>query len=210
MWLYQASVEVLQFLMNIFANICGCGIHSYIAIRIIANYDKMTQYKGFIVAQSTIFFIDATICLLLNYVHAGDNIYYGLPFLPLSFDVFTTLGSIYEVVLQIEAALLSIFNVYRTCVIVRPRFKYMYYIIAISINVVSYALSRMFMIFLKLEYQIASVAISATSALPTIICYVVIQRFFRDINSSDHVKKMQSKLSLGLLMQVALFEMPSY
>lgn len=142
MWEYESPAELLQFIMNLLATTCSCGIHSYIAIRIVANYDKVTQYRSFVVAQSTVFFVDSVGWFLLNYVsvpshsswkywffssqlmtssqvYTEGGLKYGLPFLSLSPQGYSAVTCVLRIVLQMEIALLSIFNIYRTTVIMR-------------------------------------------------------------------------------------------
>ncbi|EYB94687.1 hypothetical protein Y032_0168g175 [Ancylostoma ceylanicum] len=154
MWEYKTCAEVLQFVMNILSSICSCGIHLYIVIRLVANFDKMSQYKGFIVAQSLVYVIDSVTVSLLNYVWMNDeHDSYGLPFLPISQQTVSALMILMQIVLRIEV---------------------------------------------ELDYM--SMLLSTLEGLPVFVCYLTTHQHFKCISSSDRVKRMQSKLSAGLLM----------
>ncbi|KAL6737152.1 hypothetical protein Aduo_010821 [Ancylostoma duodenale] len=135
--------------MNVLSTLCGCGIHLYIIIRLVANFDKMSQYKGFIVAQSVVYVIDSLIVLLFNYVYSDELESFGLPFLPISQQTATVLRILMQVVVELD---------------------------------------------------FISMLLTTFEALPVFVCYVIIYRHFRNITTSDRVRRMQNKLSAGLLM----------
>lgn len=58
------------------------------------------------------------------------------------------------------------------------------------------------MYYIKAELLYISIMMLPTSAAPTIICYIITRRHFKNNWSSEKVRKMQCKLSLGLLLQV--------
>lgn len=59
---------LVQYVSNILAAICSCGIHLYIIVRLISNYYKLSHYRIFVVAQSTVYIIDSVEKLITNKV----------------------------------------------------------------------------------------------------------------------------------------------
>ncbi|RCN49379.1 hypothetical protein ANCCAN_04631 [Ancylostoma caninum] len=76
--------------------------------------------------------------------------------------------------------------------------------IVVLITTVSYTTSLVAGFTHSADLRQTSILLGAINALPTIICYVLIRRHFRGISSSDSVKRMQSKLSMGLLLELVL------
>ncbi|EYC16737.1 hypothetical protein Y032_0032g2464 [Ancylostoma ceylanicum] len=89
-------------------------------------------------------------------------------------------------------------------ILLSPRFEILWYVMVISISAVSYVTTLASFFIESAELRQVSLLLEAINALPTIFCYVIIRRHFRGIRSSDTVKRMQSKLSLGLVLQLLL------
>ncbi|RCN30167.1 hypothetical protein ANCCAN_24064 [Ancylostoma caninum] len=53
-----------------------------------------------------------------------------------------------------------------------------------------------------LHYYAMAMTVGATA--PTVFCYLAVKRYFKDVPSSNHVKRMQTKFSHGFLVQVSL------
>lgn len=46
--------------------------------------------------------------------------------------------------------------------------------------------------------------VAVSAVLPTVLCYQAVKRYFKEFPSSDEVKRMQTKLSHGFLLQVSI------
>ncbi|KAL6736760.1 hypothetical protein Aduo_007074 [Ancylostoma duodenale] len=198
---YDRPIEYVQYGLNVAAAICNCCIHLYIVIRLIVNYDKLSHYRNFVVAQSSVYIIGSVIMFLTNYVYCDGILTYGQPFLPLSPHFVGIMMCAMEVVSQLETTLLAIFNIYRTAVIVRSNHAMFFYIIVVVIAIISYATTLISGLTQNVALRYVALAFTSSGFLPTIVCYFIIRQHFKVIKSSDIVKRMQSKLSLGLLLQ---------
>ncbi|RCN49378.1 hypothetical protein ANCCAN_04630 [Ancylostoma caninum] len=194
---------MVQYASNVLAVVCSCGFHSFIIIRIIANYYKLSHYRNFVVAQSAVYILDSVIKFITNKADCGIFTTYALSFISYYPEVMNVLKYCAEAISQLEMTLLAVFNIYRTATIVSPRFEILWYVMVISITTVSYVTTLVSFFINSGELREVSLLLQAVNAIPTIICYVVIRWHFRGIRSSDLVKRMQSKLSLGLVLQVS-------
>ncbi|KAL6736763.1 hypothetical protein Aduo_007077 [Ancylostoma duodenale] len=196
--------EIVQYASNVIAVVCSCGFHSFIIIRIIANYYKLSHYRNFVVAQSAVYILDSVIKFIRNKALCGVMTNYVLSFVSYNPEVMEVFKYCAEAISHLEMTLLAIFNIYRTATIVSPRFEILWYVMVISITAVSYVTTLVSFFINSGELREVSLLLQAVNALPTVICYVVIRWHFRGIRSSDIVKRMQSKLSFGLLLQLLL------
>ncbi|EYB99253.1 hypothetical protein Y032_0124g1244 [Ancylostoma ceylanicum] len=138
---------------------------------------------------------------LTNYVYCSGVLTYGQPFLPLSPHVVGIMMCAMEVISQLETTLLAIFNIYRTTVIVRSKYAVYFYIIVVVVAVISYGASLVSGLTQEIALRYVALALMSSGFLPTIVCYFMVRQHFKLINSSDIVRRMQSKLSLCLLLQ---------
>ncbi|RCN49383.1 hypothetical protein ANCCAN_04635 [Ancylostoma caninum] len=76
-----------------------------------------------------------------------------------------------------------------------------FYIIVVVIAIISYVTSLLSGFTQNVTLRYVALVLTSSGFLPTIVCYFIIRQHFKMINSSDIVKRMQSKLSLGLLLQ---------
>ncbi|KAL6736762.1 hypothetical protein Aduo_007076 [Ancylostoma duodenale] len=154
--------------------------------------------------QSTVYIVDSLIKFILNKANCSRMVIYALPFVPYFPELTGLLRAGAEAISHLEMTLLAIFNLYRMAVIVRPRFTILWYALVVVITTVSYTISLVSGFTHSARLRQISILLCALNALPTIICYTIIRRHFRGISSSDSVKRMQSKLSVGLLLELTL------
>ncbi|KAL6735719.1 hypothetical protein Aduo_006133 [Ancylostoma duodenale] len=80
-----------------------------------------------------------------------------------------------------------------------------YYLLVTLATLLAIAATRS-VFYLELEaLQYYAMAVAVSAVVPTVLCHLAIKRYFRNIPCSDDVKRMQTKLSHGLLLQMALF-----
>ncbi|KAL6730565.1 hypothetical protein Aduo_001528 [Ancylostoma duodenale] len=205
MWAYDTPVTLTQLVSNILAAMFGFSVHLYVAIRTIANCEKMSHNRRFVVAISAVYIVDLAIELLLNEIYGYEFISYGLQFLafrPHSASFWFI--HILRVTRELEVALLAIFNAYRTIVIIKPKIAFILCVVVTLIPMASYTTSLICWLIDSVELLYVSILMLPTNAVTTVICYVITRRYFKNSCTSEEVRKMQCRLSLGLLLQIVL------
>ncbi|RCN38333.1 hypothetical protein ANCCAN_15746 [Ancylostoma caninum] len=163
-------------------------------------------------AQSMVYFADTTLTFFLNFISVDlyvDPV--GQPFLPLSKYVANTLFCVALAIKCIELALGTVFNIYRTFIALRPTAERTLLVNLLPITagivialttssatlLVIGGLTQKFRGFEE-EYVVAS---TMSGIIPTLFCYILIERHFKNLQITDQVRKMQRKFSLGFALQ---------
>ncbi|EYC33342.1 hypothetical protein Y032_0002g733 [Ancylostoma ceylanicum] len=80
-----------------------------------------------------------------------------------------------------------------------------FYYCLVALATVFATLGTTSVFFSKLEaLQYYAAAVAVTAVVPTVLCYLAVKRYFKNISCSDDVKRMQTKLSHGFLLQLGL------
>uniref|UniRef100_A0A7I4YD20 G_PROTEIN_RECEP_F1_2 domain-containing protein n=1 Tax=Haemonchus contortus TaxID=6289 RepID=A0A7I4YD20_HAECO len=203
MSLAEKTSEILQYINTVVACSSSIFIHGYIIRRIKLNATSFTNYRNFLVLQSTVYIVGSVLGLILNErttLKLEDRT--GYPFFVLPSWLTSVISAACDFIDVGEVMLLTLFNIHRVLIFSRPRKIGLLYIIGLPIAFFGSILVGVLDAFFQDISYYSSCTYYAVTLTIVLVCYFILRRHFRLNNYSIVVRKAQNKMSKGLLIQI--------
>ncbi|KAL6727821.1 hypothetical protein Aduo_009664 [Ancylostoma duodenale] len=201
----EATSEVVQQVNTVIATMCSLMVHGYIILRIKSNYIVLNQYQNLLVAQSSTYFFASIFRLLVNRkVTLDGEEFRGYSFFQAPAAVGFILLSILDVAEPSESIMLAVFNVHRVLLFVRPSLIKCFYIVTVPVAIAYVFCFAYIDAFYPDCTRYMLLCFTFVISCVIIICYVIVRRYFALNHCSVRVRKMQNKLSNGMLIQIVI------
>ncbi|XGW17297.1 hypothetical protein V3C99_002141, partial [Haemonchus contortus] len=199
----ETATEIFQSINILVACTSSFLIHGYTIRRIKLNATSLNHYQNFLVLQSVVFIVGSALRLILNERMTLKLEYRtGYPFIVLPPWLASVLSPACVFVETGESSLLTLFNIHRVLLFVKPAKIGLFYIVGLPIAffvTIPVGVSSAF--FGDISYYCSSVFYVIVLGI-VFICYFVLRRHFRDNYYSDTIRRAQNKMSKGLLIQI--------
>ncbi|WKX99891.1 hypothetical protein Q1695_014624 [Nippostrongylus brasiliensis] len=130
------------------------------------------------------------------------GVLYGYPFIHNRLWVTTLFLCLLAIAESAEAIMLMVFNVHRALLFLRPNGIKLFYLVTTPLAVLYVAaLAATDILYVGIS-DFCSYGLFVIILVIVIVCYVVLRRHFRRSNYSEKAKRLQNKLSNGLLLQI--------
>ncbi|EYC10493.1 hypothetical protein Y032_0055g2585 [Ancylostoma ceylanicum] len=168
---------------------------------------KVDHFKTLIIFQSLVYYCTTTLTMLLNNVYTAKvDTPTRKALVPLSRNAFLTLQGTVTTCATIRIAVIISFNIHRMLLIIRPNKLQLFYMIMVPITICGSAV-RVYANFVSginlLSFAVEECLLSL-EIVSTLTCFYLTRQYFKKHGCSERVKKMQDKMSKGLLLQLLI------
>ncbi|XGW17294.1 hypothetical protein V3C99_002140 [Haemonchus contortus] len=199
----ETATEVLQYSNTVISCTFSIFIHGYIIRRIRLNATSLNNYLNFLVLQSVVYIFGSALRLILNErttLKFEERTGYFFIVMPSWFaSVMIPTCLFVEVA---ESMLLTLFNIHRVLIFLRPRKVGWFYILGLPTAFFGTVLVGVSTTFFQDISYYASCTYYVVTLTIVLICYFILRRHFRLNNYSNAIRKAQNKMSKGLLIQI--------
>uniref|UniRef100_A0A7I4YAF7 G_PROTEIN_RECEP_F1_2 domain-containing protein n=1 Tax=Haemonchus contortus TaxID=6289 RepID=A0A7I4YAF7_HAECO len=204
-FLSKDALQTQQTINNFVSVVCSLLIFGYIIWRILWNYTSLTHYQNLLVCQATVGIISSVLRLITNRTATIEMTFqYGYSFLEWPPSSTKLLISILITLVAAEAILLAIFNIHRVLIFTKPSRIRIFYIITTPLSVSYLIMAGTINFFLNKVFKLCFYTLYLFIPVIIFTCYFTLRRHFRMTHYTDRIRKLQNKMSNGLLIQVIL------
>ncbi|KAK6010528.1 hypothetical protein OSTOST_24443, partial [Ostertagia ostertagi] len=126
----NGALQIFQYTNTVVATISTLLIHGYIIHRIKSNRASLTHYQNFLIAQSVIYICGSVLTIVINERFTLDNERQtGYPFIVVPMWLTTVIMVLSVMVQTAESILLTLFNVHRLLLFIRPKKSKLFFIL---------------------------------------------------------------------------------
>ncbi|XGW19868.1 hypothetical protein V3C99_003588 [Haemonchus contortus] len=194
---------IFQSTNNVSAAIVSVLTYGYMIRRILTKHTSLTHYQNLLVAQASVYIFGSAVRGIVNLrVSLSLEFFYCYAGTPLW--IVTMFRAIFNSVVIAEITMMLLFTIYRLLHCFKPKQTWLFYFVVIPIAFLCVVSAGVMSVWRPEIYGFCMLAYLTAILLITSSCYFILRRHFRLNKYSILVRKMQNKLSKGVLFEVAM------